>query len=104
MHPTAPPSEQDPIIELLTTYSELNLPTADELTEVPSALEFMRYVARNRPFVVRGGASDWEATRAWNVETLKELLKGQSVNVAVTPEGCVYNLQRKEATATYHGN
>ena len=92
MHPTVPPSEKDPVTELLTTYNELNLPTADELTDVPSPLEFMRYVARNRPFVVRGGASDWEATKTWNVETLKELLKGQSVNVAVTPEGCVYKI------------
>ena len=83
--PDTPPS--DPIIELLTTYSELNLSTTDELTEVPSALEFMRYVARNRPFVVRGGALDWRATKTWSVETLKELLEGQSVNVAVTPEG-----------------
>lgn len=77
----------DPIIELLTTYNDLNLPTADELPQVPSALEFMRYVARNRPFVVRGGAADWKATQTWDIATLKELLRGQSVNVAVTPRG-----------------
>ena len=77
----------DPIIELLTTYNELNSPSIDEFREVPSALEFMRYVARNRPFVIRRGASDWKATRTWNVATLKELLQGQSINVAVTPEG-----------------
>ena len=77
----------DPIIELLTTYNELNSPSIDEFREVPSALEFMRYVARNSPFVIRRGASYWKATRTWNVATLKELLQGQSINVAVTPEG-----------------
>jgi Cupin-like domain len=85
MDPTSTPP--DPIIELLTTYWELNSSTIDELTELPSALEFMRYVALNRPFVVRGGASDWTATQTWDVGTLKRRLEGQSVNVAVTPKG-----------------
>ncbi|KAE9372355.1 Clavaminate synthase-like protein [Stipitochalara longipes BDJ] len=86
MNPTRP-EPPDPIIELLTTYNELNSSQVDELSEVPSALEFMRCVRANRPFVVRGAAEDWSATRTWNVETLKELLEGQSVQVAVTPEG-----------------
>jgi peptidyl-lysine (3S)-dioxygenase / protease len=86
MNPTSAPP-LDPIAELLTTYAELNSSRIDELAEVPSALEFMRYVARNRPFVVRGGARGWKATRTWNVGTLKALLEGQSVNVAVTPRG-----------------
>ena len=77
----------DPIIEMLTTYTELNSSTIDELTEVPSALEFMRYVSLNRPFVVRGGAADWEATKSWDVDTLKRSMGGRSVNVAVTPFG-----------------
>jgi peptidyl-lysine (3S)-dioxygenase / protease len=82
----------DPLIELLTTYNELNSTRIDELSEVPSALEFMRYVARNRPFVVRGGASEWKATQAWDVKTLKTLLEGQTVQVAVTPLGFVHIL------------
>lgn len=77
----------DPISELLTTYTELNANRVDELDELPSALDFMRYVARNRPFVVRGGASDWKAAKEWDVPTLKGLLEGESVNVAVTPHG-----------------
>jgi hypothetical protein len=79
----------DPIIELLITYNELNCSSIEELSEAPSALEFMRFVKQNRPFVIRGGASDWEATTTWNVSVLKDLLKGQSVNVAVTPKGYV---------------
>ncbi len=67
----------DPITELLTTYTELNSLEIAELVEVPSALEFMRYVARNRPFVVRGGAEEWKATRTWDVSSLKALLEEQ---------------------------
>lgn len=82
----------DPIVELLTTYNELNGSSIEELSEAPSALEFMRFVKQNRPFVIRGGASDWEATTTWNVLVLKDLLKGHSVNVAVTPKGYVNNV------------
>jgi jumonji domain-containing protein 7 len=90
MEPSPTPEEpEDPIVSLLQTYNELNSPLIEELYEVPSALEFMRYVALNRPFVVRGGAQDWEATKSWDMGTLKKLLEGQSVNVAVTPEGYV---------------
>jgi peptidyl-lysine (3S)-dioxygenase / protease len=81
------PTPVDPIIELLTTYNELNSTRIDVLTEVPSALEFMRYVSMNRPFVVRDAAGDWKATRTWDVQTLKDLLEGQSIQVAVTPHG-----------------
>lgn len=77
----------DPITELLVTYSELNGSSIEELSEPPSALEFMRFVKLNRPFVIRGEALDWEATTTWNISVLKDILQGQSVNVAVTPRG-----------------
>lgn len=79
----------DPITELLTTYNDLNSPSIDTLTAVPSPLEFLRFVARNRPFVVRGGAAEWKATRTWSVDVLKERMSGLSVNVASTPKGYV---------------
>lgn len=86
----SPPEEfQDPIIELIRNYEELNGSTITELGANPSALEFMRYVAQNRPFVVRGAANDWEALRSWNVDFLKTALRGEKVNVAVTPYGYV---------------
>lgn len=81
---STPPS---PLTSLLACYSELNSSTIDILTEAPSALEFLRYVALNIPLVVRGGAADWAACRTWDVETLKHLLEGREVNVAVTPNG-----------------
>ncbi|RDW88625.1 hypothetical protein BP6252_00657 [Coleophoma cylindrospora] len=93
-------SEADPIAELLISYDELNSPHIDVFDEVPSALEFLRYVARNRPFVVRGGASDWKATRTWNVSTLKRLLKDEKVNVALTPKGHVSHLLKNADSPT----
>lgn len=75
------------IQELLQNYEELNSSTITELDSVPSALEFMRFVAQNRPFVVRGAANDWQARKKWNVAFLKDALKGEKVNVAVTPSG-----------------
>lgn len=71
----------------MTNYHELNAALVDELPEAPSALEFMRYVAINRPFVVRGAAAEWDAVKKWNASYLREIMKGQRVNVAVTQDG-----------------
>ncbi|KAH6606315.1 phospholipase [Trichoderma cornu-damae] len=72
---------------LIGTFNELNASNVEELHSEPSPLEFMRYVARNTPFVIRGGASHWRATQKWNAAYLKSALEGQFVNVAVTPFG-----------------
>jgi len=77
----------DPIASLIGTYHELNPSTVDELHEEPSALDFMRYVARNRPFIVRSGANDWKACRNWTADFLRKVMKGTSVQVAITPLG-----------------
>lgn len=81
------PEVVDSIAELITNYNELNPAAVEELYEEPSPLEFMRFVARNTPFVVRGAAADWKATRKWNVGFIKDSLRGETVNVAVTPQG-----------------
>ncbi|KAF2250977.1 Clavaminate synthase-like protein [Trematosphaeria pertusa] len=47
----------------------------------------MRYVARNRPFIIRNGAWDWKARKRWNARYLAEVMQGQNVNVAITPHG-----------------
>lgn len=77
------------ITELITSYIELNSSSIIELDHEPSPLEFMRFVAKNTPFVVRGGAADWKAVRTWSVDYLKETLANEQVNVAVTPFGYV---------------
>ncbi|KAI1503548.1 phospholipase A2 [Biscogniauxia marginata] len=78
---------EDPIAELLKSYNELNPSSIDELDEEPSPLEFMRYVSRNTPFVIRAGAQDWTATQQWSASYLRSALAGHTVNVAVTPFG-----------------
>ncbi|EKG20480.1 Transcription factor jumonji/aspartyl beta-hydroxylase [Macrophomina phaseolina MS6] len=47
----------------------------------------MRYVAQNRPFVIRGAASSWKSNKTWNAAYLKEVMAGQHVNVAITNKG-----------------
>ena len=79
--------------ELITAYHELNPSTVDELDEEPSPLEFMRYVSRNVPFIVRKGAKDWRACQKWNADYLRRAMEGHSVNVATTPLGQVELLQ-----------
>ena len=73
--------------DLVTTYHELNGEHVDELDEEPSALEFMRYVARSRPFIVRKGASRWPAVQHWDYRYLIDKMKDDRVNVAITPHG-----------------
>jgi len=75
------------IANLINTYHELNAAVIDELHEEPSPLEFMRYVARNRPFVVRKAARYWKATEAWDARYLLDRMEGEEVRVAVTPRG-----------------
>lgn len=77
----------DALRELLETYHDMNPNTVDEVWEEPSPLEFMQYVARNRPFVVRGGAQSWKAVKDWSAEYLINTVGENSVNVAITPEG-----------------
>lgn len=76
------------IEELITNYQELNGSHVTELTEVPSPIEFMQYVRKGRPCVIRGAASEWPAT-GWTVEYLENKMKGSHIQVAMTPLGCV---------------
>jgi len=88
---------------LLTSYHELNISSVDELTEVPSPLEFMRYVARNIPFVVRRGVSHWPAM-LWNIKSLKEVMEDTTIEVAITPSGSVDARLLFEARLMYLSN
>ena len=74
--------------ELLVTYQALNGSVVEELYEHPTPLEFMRYVHKGRPFVVRGGISDWPALQ-WTIEYLKRTMGKTAIQVAVTPSGSV---------------
>ncbi|KAL8735954.1 MAG: hypothetical protein Q9166_000516 [cf. Caloplaca sp. 2 TL-2023] len=65
-----PSTVDEALVELLTSYHELNGAHVDELERAPSPLVFMQYVAKNRPFVVRGAAADWPAVSLWTPEYL----------------------------------
>ncbi|KAK3107962.1 hypothetical protein LTR53_017962 [Teratosphaeriaceae sp. CCFEE 6253] len=77
----------EPLSDLITTYHELNAAVVDELHEEPSALEFMRHVAMNRPFVARRAAAEWTACERWDAAYLRRAMAGDEVKVAVTPSG-----------------
>lgn len=78
------------ISSAIYTYHELNASIVDELHEEPGPLEFLRFVHKNRPFVVRGAAAEWEAVKKWSSSYLTDVMAGKSVQVAVTPFGCVF--------------
>ncbi|KAL8760222.1 MAG: hypothetical protein Q9199_000245 [Rusavskia elegans] len=81
------PSTDDAIVELLTSYHELNGGHVDELETAPSPLLFMQYMAKNRPFVLRGGAANWPATSLWDPGYLGMKMGNSRVKVAITPSG-----------------
>lgn len=78
---------QGALRELIHTYHELNPASIDELEYEPSPLKFLRYVANNQPFVVRGGAKSWKAFDCWNTEYFKSKMGESKIQVAVTPDG-----------------
>ncbi|KHN95415.1 uncharacterized protein MAM_06692 [Metarhizium album ARSEF 1941] len=90
--------------DMISTFNDLNSSIIEELDSEPSPLEFMRFVSRNSPFVVRGAASSWKATREWNSKYLRSALAGQTVNVAVTPHGFAYFKFRDSNTGRIHSN
>ena len=73
---------------MLTAYHELN-GDIHIVAEEPSPLAFMRYVAKNRPMIVRQGCSKWRAVSEWDAAYLREVMKDKPVKVAVTPYGLV---------------
>lgn len=78
---------EENLISFLDNYNSLNAACVDELDEDPSPLEFMRYVAVNRPFVIRKGARYWDATEKWNANYLEAVMGDTNVQVATTPLG-----------------
>ncbi|KAK5137256.1 hypothetical protein LTR08_000226 [Meristemomyces frigidus] len=78
---------EDPVSNLINTYHELNAAVVDELDEEPTALGFMRFLAKNRPFVARHAARQWKAVKDWNTDYLRHAMENEAVAVAVTPHG-----------------
>ncbi|KAK5711833.1 hypothetical protein LTR17_018201 [Elasticomyces elasticus] len=76
-----------PLTNLINTYHELNASIVDELEEEPSALEFLQFVAKNRPFLVRHAANSWTASEKWDANYLRQRMGNEEVKVAITPLG-----------------
>lgn len=77
------------IEELLSSYHQLNGVLVEELLEVPSPLEFSKFIHRGQPFVVRGAVSDWPAVQQWTTELLESVMANRMVQIAITPSGLV---------------
>ena len=88
------------ISDLITTYHELNGDIIHELKDAPSALQFTKYVARNQPFVIRNGASEWPAVRQWTAQHLMGVMGDAAIKVAVTPRGSVTRREYESRTAS----
>lgn len=81
------PTLFEAIEEMITTYQDVNGPI-EEYGEDPGSSIYEKHIAKNRPFVIRNGCSDWPATW-WSVRYLEEKMQGKSVKIAETPLGSV---------------
>ncbi|KAL5119668.1 hypothetical protein ACEQ8H_002514 [Pleosporales sp. CAS-2024a] len=79
----------DALKELLDNYHDINSQTVTELEQEPTPLEFMRYVARNQPFVIRNNANKdfGPITQRWTPSYICQKLGSTKVTVALTPAG-----------------
>ena len=77
----------DCTVELLESYNDVNSSDIDVFYEEPSPVLFLRYVAKNRPFVIQRGCSDWPAVQKWDIQYLLEAMVDAEVDVAETPLG-----------------
>ena len=78
-------------VDVIKDYQELNSEVVDELYEEPSPLKFMRYVAQNRPFIVRKAATNWAACKSWTADHFTNRMGNCPIKVAVTPNGYAGN-------------
>lgn len=77
------------LIELLENYHDINSASVTELREEPTPLEFMRFVARNQPFIIRRnpGPQFQKTLKLWNASYLCQRMSSQPITVACTPNG-----------------
>lgn len=77
------------LVELLSSYHELNSGWVERVEGEPTAVEFLRYVQLNQPVVFSGAGGGWRAVGKWKVGYLKEVMGEREINVAETPLGFV---------------
>lgn len=84
-----PTNLRSALAELLTSYHDFNSGCVEHVEGAPTAVEFLRYVQKNRPVVFSGAGRSWPAMSKWKVEYLQETMRGREINVAETPLGFV---------------
>lgn len=67
----------------------MNPSHVEEVLAVPSAIEFARFVQRNRPVVFRGLGFEMNipALEKWNEAYLRDKLGSTELKIAATPAG-----------------
>ncbi|GAA5904713.1 hypothetical protein JCM6882_008354 [Rhodosporidiobolus microsporus] len=74
--------------KLVKDYQSLNSATVPELSSPPTPLAFSRFVAANRPVVVRGGGiGAVPALDKWSDQYLNDRLGDKEVQISVSPLG-----------------
>lgn len=70
-------------------YLEMNASHVEELHSLPTAIDFSRYIQRNRPVVFRevGFEMDIPALHKWNEAYLRQKLASTELKIAATPRG-----------------
>jgi jumonji domain-containing protein 7 len=75
---------------LIKTYHDYNPSSITQFARSPTALEFMRFVSCNQPFIIRRNLERTpfdDLTKIWTPEYLGERMRGERVQVAITPHG-----------------
>lgn len=74
---------------LIKDYQQLNSRSVPELSHTPSTAEFSKFVAANRPLVIRGEGKRRQlpALELWTDDYLIGKMGGREVEVAVSPSG-----------------
>lgn len=77
------------IVELLDNYHDINPQTVTQLNQEPTPLEFMRFVSRNQPFVIRNNSNHTfrRISKLWTAKYLSTKMADSQVRVAITPAG-----------------
>ena len=80
--------EDYPYINLSNEVNELYLTEEIEIIyNIPTSLEFYKYVAKNIPIIIKNGISNWNAIKLWNHKYIEQKLNNVKVSVNSTPNG-----------------
>jgi jumonji domain-containing protein 7 len=65
-------------------YQDLNSSTVDFVDQIPSSVEFSRFVASNRPLIIRGRQKHQLALKKWSNDYLLQSMGENLVEIGVS--------------------